>query len=57
MHHGHAGTSNIDPLPHRQRGQPSPQVTQLFRVELHRERGGIDQITEHHRQLPSLGFG
>src|SRR5712691_11214344 len=29
----------------------------LFGVELRREFGGIDQITEHHRELPSFRVG
>src|SRR5690349_12965669 len=32
-------------------------LTQLFRIELRRERGGIDQVTEHHGELPPLGLG
>jgi hypothetical protein len=29
----------------------------LFRVELFRQSSGIDQITEHHRQLATLAVG
>jgi hypothetical protein len=29
----------------------------VFRVELGRERGGADEVTEHHGQLTTLTFG
>ncbi len=32
-------------------------VTQVFRVELGRQRGRADQVAEHHRELAALGAG
>ena len=33
------------------------QLAQILRVKPRRERGGADQVAEHHRQLPAFGIG
>ena len=32
-------------------------LTQVFRIKLLGEFGGVGQVTEHHSQLPAFGFG